>query len=34
VGRLLLIDSRAMRFETIRYAYDPDNPLWSAEPPR
>ncbi len=27
VGRLLLIDARAMRFETIRYAYDPDNPL-------
>jgi molybdopterin-synthase adenylyltransferase len=27
VGRLLLIDSRAMRFETIRYGYDPDNPL-------
>jgi molybdopterin/thiamine biosynthesis adenylyltransferase len=27
VGRLLLIDTRAMRFETIRYAYDPDNPL-------
>ncbi len=28
VGRLLLIDARAMRFETIRYARDPDNPLW------
>jgi molybdopterin/thiamine biosynthesis adenylyltransferase len=28
VGRLLLIDARSMRFETIRYAYDPDNPLW------
>jgi molybdopterin/thiamine biosynthesis adenylyltransferase len=27
VGRLLLIDARMMRFETIRYAYDPDNPL-------
>ena len=27
VGRLLLMDARAMRFETIRYAYDPDNPL-------
>ena len=27
VGRLLLIDSRAMRFETIRYAHDPDTPL-------
>jgi adenylyltransferase/sulfurtransferase len=33
VGRLLLIDSRAMRFETIRYARDPDNPLWSGKPP-
>jgi adenylyltransferase/sulfurtransferase len=30
VGRLLLIDTRAMRFETIRYAYDPDNPLSGA----
>ncbi len=27
VGRLLLIDALTMRFETIRYAYDPDNPL-------
>jgi molybdopterin-synthase adenylyltransferase len=27
VGRLLLIDTRAMRFETLRYAWDPDNPL-------
>jgi molybdopterin/thiamine biosynthesis adenylyltransferase len=27
VGRLLLIDTRLMRFETIRYAYDPENPL-------
>ncbi len=27
VGRLLLIDARAMRFETLRYAWDPDNPL-------
>ena len=26
-GRLLLIDSRAMRFETVRYAWDPENPL-------
>ena len=22
-----MIDSRAMRFETLRYAWDPDNPL-------
>ena len=27
VGRLLLIDTRAMRFETVRYGWDPDNPL-------
>ncbi|WP_159728460.1 molybdopterin-synthase adenylyltransferase MoeB [Methylosinus sp. Ce-a6] len=26
-GRLLLFDARSMRFETLRYAYDPDNPL-------
>jgi adenylyltransferase/sulfurtransferase len=27
VRRLLMIDARAMRFETLRYAWDPDNPL-------
>ena len=27
IGRLLMIDARAMRFETLRYAWDPDNPL-------
>jgi adenylyltransferase/sulfurtransferase len=27
VGRLLLIDAGAMRFETIGYGWDPDNPL-------
>ncbi len=27
VGRLLLIDTLTLRFETLRYAYDPDNPL-------
>lgn len=27
VGRLLLVDARLMRFETFRYAWDPDNPL-------
>lgn len=27
VGRMLLIDARAMRFETLRYARDPSNPL-------
>ncbi|MFY9626617.1 MAG: molybdopterin-synthase adenylyltransferase MoeB [Methylocystis sp.] len=34
VGRLLLIDTRAMRFETIRYAHDPDNPLSGQNAPR
>lgn len=27
VGRLLMIDARAMRFETLRYEWDPQNPL-------
>lgn len=27
VGRLLMIDARAMRFETLNYVRDPDNPL-------
>ena len=27
VGRLVMIDARAMRFETIGYGWDPDNPL-------
>ena len=27
VGRLVMIDTRAMRFETLRYARDPSNPL-------
>jgi molybdopterin/thiamine biosynthesis adenylyltransferase len=27
VGRLLMFDARIMRFETIHYAWDPDNPL-------
>jgi molybdopterin-synthase adenylyltransferase len=27
VGRLLMIDARAMRFETLTYGFDPDNPL-------
>ncbi|MGJ0395310.1 MAG: HesA/MoeB/ThiF family protein [Methylocystis sp.] len=30
VGRLLLIDARDMRFETLRYAFDPQNPLSGA----
>ena len=32
VGRLLMIDARAMRFETLRYQWDPANPL-SGETP-
>lgn len=27
VGRLLLVDARLMRFDTLRYAWDPENPL-------
>jgi molybdopterin-synthase adenylyltransferase len=27
VGRLIMIDARSMRFETLRYAWDPTNPL-------
>jgi adenylyltransferase/sulfurtransferase len=27
VGRLLMIDARAMRFETLDYQRDPSNPL-------
>jgi molybdopterin-synthase adenylyltransferase len=27
VGRLVMLDARAMRFETLRYARDPGNPL-------
>ena len=27
VGRLLMLDARAMRFETLRYGWDPENPL-------
>ena len=33
VGRLLLIDTMAMRFETLRYGWDPENPL-SGRPSR
>jgi molybdopterin/thiamine biosynthesis adenylyltransferase len=32
VGRLLMVDTRALRFETLTYAWDPDNPL-SGETP-
>src|SRR6266700_2957138 len=27
VGRLLMLDARSLRFETLRYAWDPGNPL-------
>ena len=27
VGRLLMVDARSMRFETLAYGWDPDNPL-------
>src|SRR5436309_5724429 len=33
VGRLLMVDARAMRFETLTYQWDPGNPL-SGEKPR
>src|SRR5262249_29865293 len=32
VGRLLMFDARAMRFETLHYAWDPANPLSSEHP--
>ena len=32
VGRLLMLDARAMRFETLSYAWDPDNPLSGTDP--
>ncbi len=32
VGRLLMIDARAMRFETLSYAWDQDNPLSGNKP--
>ena len=32
VGRLLMIDTRSMRFETLRYAWDPANPLSGKAP--
>jgi adenylyltransferase/sulfurtransferase len=33
VGRLLMVDARSMRFETLSYAWDINNPL-SGEKPR
>jgi molybdopterin/thiamine biosynthesis adenylyltransferase len=32
VGRLLMVDARSMRFETLRYAWDPENPLSGEQP--
>ncbi|WP_020187197.1 HesA/MoeB/ThiF family protein [Methylopila sp. 73B] len=32
VGRLLVIDARAMRFETVSYGWDPDNPVTGDNP--
>ena len=32
VGRLVMLDARAMRFETLRYAWDPANPLTGEAP--
>jgi adenylyltransferase/sulfurtransferase len=32
VGRLVMFDARAMRFETLSYAWDKDNPLSGAQP--
>jgi molybdopterin-synthase adenylyltransferase len=32
VGRLLMLDARSMRFETLRYGWDPANPLSGAHP--
>jgi adenylyltransferase/sulfurtransferase len=31
VGRLLMVDARSMRFETLGYGWDPDNPLNGSE---
>ncbi len=32
VGRLLMVDARSMRFETVEYQYDPGNPLSGTKP--
>jgi molybdopterin/thiamine biosynthesis adenylyltransferase len=32
VGRLVMIDARGMRFETLRYEWDPANPLSGTKP--
>jgi adenylyltransferase/sulfurtransferase len=33
VGRLLMVDARGMRFETLRYGWDPENPLSGTRAP-
>ena len=32
VGRLLMVDARSMRFETLNYAWDESNPLSGTSP--
>ena len=32
VGRLLMVDARSMRFETLNYSWDPNNPLSGDKP--
>ena len=32
VGRLIMLDARAMRFETLSYSWDPANPLSGEHP--
>jgi adenylyltransferase/sulfurtransferase len=32
VGRLLMVDARALRFETLNYSWDPNNPLSGEHP--
>jgi molybdopterin-synthase adenylyltransferase len=32
LGRLIMLDARAMRFETLRYSWDPTNPLSGEHP--
>jgi molybdopterin-synthase adenylyltransferase len=32
VGRLLMVDARSMRFETLNYGWDSNNPLSGEKP--
>lgn len=34
VGRLLMVDARSMRFDTVEYGWDPENPLNGRSPSR